>query len=169
MSIVSNTSEVGAERIEQQMFLMNCPMPTINVLPTLVNITGFNVNYNLNYSTAHANTVTVFECYIDSITEEFGASAVVYDPDEGFFSLFDNAFAWMGYMYSSAQALFQKMYAFGTLVSYYISPMNFNVLGYTIDDLAGIALSVVIIIYSLCYIAVGAMMYKILVPSGGTG
>lgn len=167
LGIISNTSQEGTDRIEQQMFLMNCPMPTVNVLPTLTNITGFNVEYTMNYSTAHANTVTVFECYLNG--ENYAVNTVVYDPDEGFFSLFDNAFAWMGYIFSSAQALFQKMYAFGTLVTFFITPTNFNIFGYTIADLSGMALSIVVIIYAMCYIAIGAFLYKVLVPSGGVG
>lgn len=103
--------------IEGKIFLMNCPYPVFSALPTLTNITGVNVEYTIDYNTtAHANKVVIFECTIDPMTGLFGANTVIYEPTEGFFSLFDNAFAWIGYVYATITAFFQKVFIFFSLM-----------------------------------------------------
>lgn len=155
MGIISNSGSLSADNIENQLFLMNCPMPTHNVLPTITSIEGFTVVYTLDYNiTAHHDKVVVFECYIDTITNQTGVNTVVYDPDDGFFSTFDNAYAWVGYIFSSINALGQKMYALGVLLSYYLLPLNFEFLGFTLDEISPIALLIIITIYLMAWLAI---------------
>lgn len=167
-AIVSNSSPTGLDSIEEQMFLMNCPYPVYSALVNVNNITGFNVGYTLNYTTGNENTVVVFDCNVDPITGNFGVDLVVYDPDEGFFALFDNAFAWVGYLHATFTSAFQKIQAFFTLVSFVVTPTNFNILGFTINDLGGVGLFVVVGLYVMCYVGIGIFLYKNLNPFGGS-
>lgn len=66
-----------------------------------------------------------------------------------------------------SEILVNKAGAFFTIVFFILSPANFNILGYTINDIGGVALMFIISIYALCYIAIAAMLYKMLSPFAG--
>lgn len=169
LALISNTSPTGIDAIEGQMFLMNCPYPTFSAVPIVNNITGFTVEYTMNYSSGNENTVVVFDCSIDSITGNYQVSTIVYDPSEGFFALFDNAFAWVGYVHATFTSAFQHIQAFFVLVGFLVTPSNFNILGFTIADLSGVALMIVVGLYLMCYVGIGIFLYKNLNPlSGGS-
>lgn len=57
--------------------------------------------------------------------------------------------------------------AFFQLMAIVLTPAGFNLLGFTIADLSGVALMGVIGIYIMCYIAIGALIYKIISPFAG--
>lgn len=146
------------------MYLMNCPLPVYQGNVTNLNIDGFSVTYNVTYSSSNS-TGSLFECYttgnlfgVNEIVKDYGATAFGAIP-----------YGWLGYTADSLTILFQRVQALFTLISFFISPTNFNILGYTIADISGIALMFVIAIYALCYISVGAWLYKTFSPFSGVG
>ena len=173
-AVISNTSSIGQDNIEFQMFLMNCPYPVYNALPMLDvdPIDGFTVIYTMNYSIAHVNKVSVFECFDSNaglpLPRAPTVNLIVYEPTESFFTAFDNAFAWIGYIYNLFTALFQKATALLTLVGYIVTPINFNILGYGISDISGTGLLFIIFLYAFCYISIGVWLYKVIMPFGGS-
>ena len=168
LAILSNSGEDGATRIEQQMFLMNCPMPIYNGDVSNLDIIGFGVNYTVTYYSSVTDfNGTFFQCSLDSITGAFTVSAISKPYDATVFSVIP--IGWYGYLADFFVALFARLEAFFILVSFFVSPTNFNILGITISDLTGVSLMLVISLYALCYIAVGAMTYKLLSPFSGVG
>lgn len=118
MAFLSFIFQSGLEDIDDKVYLTNCPYPTFGIAPYDVNIENNRVTYSLNYSDANAGDVYVFNCYID--TGNQALQVIHYDSSDGFFSLFDNAFAWIGYAYNSITAFFQKAQANIDLVYTYI-------------------------------------------------
>lgn len=96
--------------LEGRIYLMNCPYPSFSAFPYNVTINNVNVEYELNY-TGFENDLFIFTC---SVAENgtFGVSIASFESTEGFFSLFDNAFAWIGYVYSSITVFFGKVVSF---------------------------------------------------------
>lgn len=101
------------EAIDVQLLKMNCPYPVFSADVNNVNINGTQVTYEIVYNTTFANDIFVFNCGGDNL---MSVSVTYYDSVEGFFALFDNAFAWIGYVYFSILAFFGKVVAFGSLI-----------------------------------------------------
>lgn len=146
------------------MFLSNCPLPIYAGVATLNDIDGFAVNYTVAYSDTN-NTGTFFECSASGGV--FGANTVIKDYGATLFDFIP--YGWLGYIADFLTTVFQRVYAIFTLISFFVAPLNFSIFGYTIADLAGIPLMIVISVYAMCYIFVGAMVYKILSPFSGVG
>lgn len=167
LSILSNVGEDSVDRIEEQMFLMNCPLPIFSDIATLNSIDGYSVNYTITAGEINGTDTegTRFICSIDSITGNFQASTSIEPYGEALFDFIP--FGWLGYLAHTLTDIFARLQAMFTLVSFFVSPTGFNILGFTLDDLTGFALLLVISIYGLCYLAIGVMMYKILSPFAG--
>ena len=166
LAVVSNTSATSLQNIQDQMYLMNCPLPIYNGVATLTSIDGFALNYTIAYNNTVDSNGTFFRCSLDLLSNpHFNASAEIKEYGYTLFSAIP--IGWLGYVADSLTVLWQRIYAFFTLVSFFVTPTNFNILGYTIADLAGIALMIVIGIYGLCYLFIGAMLYKLFSPFSG--
>lgn len=153
------------------MFTMNCPLPIYDATATLGNpvYIGFTLNYTLTYGTGGNNaTGTYFQCYVDPLSNpEYQVNLQNKNYGETLFGFIP--YGWLGYLADTLTVLGQRITALFTLISFFISPTNFNILGYTIADISGIALMFVIAIYALCYISVGAWLYKTFSPFSGVG
>jgi len=167
LGIVSNSSENSLDRIQTQMYLMNCPFPLYDAVATVGNPSyiGFQLNYTLTFGTGGSNTTgTYFRCYVDPTsnpeyqinvqTKNYGETAFGFIP-----------IGWLSYIGDNLSVAFVRIVAFFTLISYFVSPSNFDILGYTIADITGVALLFVILLYGLCYVFIGAMIYKIVSPA----
>ena len=171
LAIVSNSSEDSQIDIQRQMFLMNCPLPIYNGDVTNLDIIGFSVNYTVTYYQSITNfNGTFFECSYTPNPDpdlDLSVNAISKEYDSTLFSVIP--IGWYGYLADFLVTIFARLEAMFILIGFYVTPTGFNILGYTINDLSGTALLVVIGIYGLCYVAIGIMMYKILSPFSGVG
>lgn len=143
-------------------------MPIYNGDVTNLDILGFSVNYTVTYYSSLTDfNGTFFQCSLDSITGAFTVSAISKPYDATLFSVIP--IGWYGYIADFLVAVFARLEAMFTLIGFFVLPTGFNILGITIDDLSGYALMLVISIYGLSYLAIGALMYKILSPFGEAG
>lgn len=166
LAIASNASDTGLQSIQDQMYLMNCPLPIYNGIATLNSIDGYALNYTIAYNNTVDSNGTFFRCSLDLLSNpHFNASSEIKEYGYTLFSAIP--IGWLGFVSDSLTVLGQRIYAFFTLVSFFVTPSNFNLLGYTIADLTGIALMIVIGAYGLCYLFIGAMVYKIVSPFSG--
>ena len=163
LAIVSNTSEDSINNIEDQMFLANCPLPIFDQVATANDIVGFAVNYTVTFGNGTDTDGSFFECTAEDGL--FGVSVTVKEYGATLFSAIP--IGWLGYLADSITVLFERLYAVFTLITYFVTPANFNILGYGLADVDGIALMLIIGIYALCYIAVGVWIYKTVSPFSG--
>jgi hypothetical protein len=158
IAIISNTGATSISNIQHQFDRIACPLPSQSGLwnssGTIV-LTGATYNYpNVGNQTITLTCTGIHTT--NGVDYLYGAPGVALGV---FFYIGDYV----------SEILANKVSAFFTIVYYILTPANFNVLGYTISDLAGIALMFVIAIYAICYIAVGAWLYKVLSPFAGAG
>lgn len=175
LGIVSNSSAESIDVIQGQMFIMNCPLPIYNGVATLDPIAPFN-GFALNYTVTSNPDITTdfngtkFECTYDPLSAppHLGANTVIYNY--GATTFFGTIpYGWLGYLSDTLGNIFGRLQAMFTLISFFVAPTNFNILGYSLTDLGGFALMFVIAIYAFCYIAIGAFLYKTLSPFSGVG
>jgi hypothetical protein len=175
LGLVSNSSDASIVKIEDQMFLINCPLPIYDGVATLVSIDGFALNYTVVYGSGAVDgggsaqnfNGTFFECQLDLLsTPHFNANTII--KEYGATTLFGTVpYGWLGYVADFFTSVFQSLQAVFTLISFFVTPSGFNIAGFTIDDLSGQALLIVIMIYGFCYVTIGIMLYKVLSPFGG--
>lgn len=172
LGIVSNSSESSLLHIEQQMFLMNCPFPIYNGEATVNSIDGYTVNYTVSKSNLIKNNFngTRFDCTIDPLSgpPQIGVSTAILQYGASTF-WGTIPYGWIGYLSDTLGNLLDRMQAMFTIVGFFITPSNFNILGYTLGDLSGMALFVIVAVYAMCYIFIGIMIYKIVSPFSGVG
>lgn len=156
LAMVSNTSATSISNIQTQFNRISCPAPAFSGLwnnTGTIEYSGATYNYPNVSNQTLTLTCTSFHTP-DGQDYNMGCPAcvgwVVFVPD------------WLG-------SLADRVQGFFTIVYFILTPANFNILGYTIADLAGIALMFLIGVYAFCYIAIGAMLYKILSPFSGVG
>lgn len=168
IGILSNVSDAGQKNIQDQMFLMNCPKPIYSGVIGNVTFTSyFSFNYTTSQTAGNA-TGTFFECRLDFLSVNHPALSII-EKEYGhtvFSAIPDGALLWIG---DTLYIVGQNVTAFLTLITYFVTPVNFNILGITVSDLGGIALTVVIATYALCYIFIGIFLYKTVSPFGGGG
>ena len=175
LGIVSNTSEDSTTRIQRQMFLINCPEPsydgqynasniTIDGFTTLLGTNDANNPYLNNVT--FGNLGTVFRCHIAPLTPGLAAQINTSNKDYQATTLgFPSG--WFSFAGDFIGALFQRINQFFTLIGYFVLPTGFDIMGYGIGELSGYAIMFVVGIYALCYIFIGAMLYKIISPFAG--
>jgi len=158
LAIINNTSPTAISTIQQQFNRISCPLPSQSGLwnssGTIMYVGG-----TYNYPNVGNQTLTLTCTYVhtlDGIDYYYGQPAVAI-----------GVFFFVGDYIS--EILANKVSAVMEIVFYILTPANFSVFGYTINDLSGIALMIIIGIYAFCYIAIGAMLYKILSPFSGVG
>lgn len=166
MAIVSNSAPSSIAAIQTQFERFGCPMPSITGLWSQPESNGQGVNAtNLQYSGATYNypnvgnqtlTLTCTEVHtLDSFDYAYGSPTVAFAGTIFFIS------DWL------SELIVNKLAAFFTILFYILTPANLNFLGFTIADLTGVALMAIIGLYILCYIAIGALLYKIISPFAG--
>ena len=167
MALVSNTSQTAIENVENQIFLMNCPYPINAGRANNTNIDGLTVNYTLwKDSSSDDYHITTFECTIDPITGNKGASTTVYETANNWFT------ASTGFLFYVMEGLFAvagQIQAFLTLFSFILTPANFEILGYTLADLSGVAVAFVVGVYLFSYVFLVAWLYVTFNPFKGSG
>lgn len=155
MGFVSNQNPTALAGIQDQLDRFSCPMP---VQTGLWNNTGTLVYSNGTYNYANVDsqvlTLTCTEVHtLDGVNYYYGQPAVAI-----------GVFFYVG---DYVSAILDKLLAVFTILGFYLAPINFEILGYTIEDLALLAQMAIISIYGFCYIMIGIMIYKIVSPFSG--
>ena len=172
-AIISNSSVTGLTNINIQFHKLRCPTPLEQGVDQMTNGTAgleitYNVDINGNSTTnEQAQVGTFYRCEFDPLSAPPGTSiqTTIKQYKATCFSVIPCG--WFGYVGDYLSILGEKIGAFFTLVSYILAPVNFNILGYTIADIGGVGLMLVIGLYIFCYIGIGVFLYKTALPSGG--
>ena len=177
LAIVANSSSDSQENIQRQMFLMNCPEPSYDgqYNATNVSINGFSVLLGTNNSTnPYMNNVTfggngtVFRCYVDTLSSGTGYTVTMSNKDYQEVTLgFPSG--WFKFAGDFIGQLFKRITELFIMIGFFVTPSNFNILGYTLDDISGLILLFVISLYAICYIAIAVLIYKVISPFSGAG
>lgn len=156
LGIVSNTGATATDNIQFQFDRLSCPMPVQTGLwnsSGIIMLTGGTYNYENVGSPV--NTLTCTEVHtLDGVDYYYGQPAVAI-----------GVFYYIGDYIS--ELFGNKVVAIFTLISYILTPANFDILGYTLADVTGIALLFIIGLYSFAYIAIGIFLYKTISPFAG--
>lgn len=172
LGFVSNTSSDAIDLIQGQMFLMNCPFPIYNGVATLVEIDGFALNYTVVYHNDIKTDFngTAFECTYDPLSAPPHIGANTHIRQYGATTFWGTLpYGWLGYLSDSLGTFVNRTQALFTLISFYVTPSNFNILGMTLSNIPTIASLFIILIYAFCYITIGIMLYKVVSPFSGVG
>ena len=158
IGIIGNSGQTSTENFQDQMYLMNCPLPIYDGVATLNSVDDFALNYTVSYGTGASSggvaqnfNGTYFNCYV---TEHLnGANTII--KEYGATTLFGTIpYGYLGYIADWITAQFQHVQAFFTMVSFLLTPVNFSIFGYTINDLSEVAVMVVIGVYIFAYIGI---------------
>ena len=173
ISIISNASPTAQASIQNNLYLMGCPFPLQNQLmdltqpPTVLNNAVVYVALPPNQKVSNVTgTGTFFYCFIQTVNPKVPeVNTYPRDYQATAFANFPSGwFQWVG---DSLGVLFQRVVAFGQLLYFFLTPVNFNIAGFTINNLSGQALMLIVGIYAICYLSVGTMVYKALSPFTG--
>ena len=157
-AIVSNSGQTGTANIQSLMDRLGCPMPSSTGLWNSSNTLILN-NFTYNYPHVNNQTLT-FTC-----TDVHTADGIDYNYGQPLVAI--------GVLYYAndylSELFFNKASAVFTMIGYVLAPINFDVWGYTLDDLSGIAVMIVIALYIFAYIPIGILVYKAISPFTGMG
>jgi hypothetical protein len=174
MGIVSNASEDSFTRVEDQIFLMNCPFPLYEGVAENLNIDGLTLNYTIAHNRdINGNTTTVdsdkvggsFECHLNGV----GLKASSFSTHQYAITTFGFNWGYVGYLADSLTTTILKIQAFLTMFSFILTPANFGVLGYGLSDLSGEALMVVVGVYLIAYVFIASWLFLTFNPFKGSG
>lgn len=156
LGIISNTGATATDNIQDQFDRLSCPMPSQTGL--------WNNSGVITYSGATYN-------YEDVSTPVLTLTCTSVHTLDGVDYLNGQPLAPVGALYYVGDYISEifanKLVAIFTLIGYILTPANFDILGYTLTDITGIALLFIIGLYSFAYIAIGIFLYKSLSPFAG--
>jgi hypothetical protein len=175
MGIVSNTSEDSFTRVEDQIFLMNCPYPLYEGVAENLSIEGLVLNYTIAHNRdINGNTTTTdsdkvggsFECHLNGT----GLKGASFSTHQYAITTFGFNWGYVGFLADSLTTTIVKVQSFLILFSFILTPANFGVLGYGLDDLSGASLMVVVGVYIVSYVFVATWLWVTFNPfKGGSG
>lgn len=168
MAIVSNSGQTATANIQTQMDTLGCDFPdfTLGGNSTGNGCINTNTYTNNTFTLIPAFTfynLTVPSCVFFSCGENGTQQWVAETAPAGIPT------GWLDYTADILSVTSSKLVAVGTIISYVLAPINFDVLGYTIDDLSGVALMLVIGLYVFCYTPIALLLVKGLSPFAGMG
>lgn len=156
LAVISNSSPTAISNIQTQFNKISCPLPPASGLWNNSGTFTFD-NFAYNKRSVSNNTLTLTCSQVRTmhgVDYNYGQPTIAIGV---FFYASD-------YL---SELLFNKGGAVATIIGFILTPANFTILGFTINDLTGLALMAVIGIYAVCYIFIGAMIYKMLSPFAG--
>ncbi len=172
LGIVGNTGQSSILNIQDQLFLINCPDPIFEGVATNVTISGFAVFYTIthdrdingNFTSNDQDKVgTEFDCTVTN--HLFGVSTSTREYGATLFSVIN--YGWFGYVADWLSHTLEKASSLFVLIAYFVTPSNFDIMGFTLDDLEGIALIIILGVYVFCYIPIAIFVYKAISPFVG--
>lgn len=157
LALISNTSPSSVARTQEQFARIYCPIPLYNTHDYLNNTYTYN-NGGMYYQCFWDDLSVPESIHITMIAKSYNATAFGGVPT-----------GWLDYVGDSIATFFIKVGAVGNLLSYFLTPIGFNILGYGFDDIGLTAQLFVIVVYVFMYFSIGAMAYKIISPFAGGG
>ena len=157
MAVVSNSGQTATANIQHQFNRLGCPMPEGSGLWNNSGvITRSNFTYNYEAVNQNVLTLTCTDVHtMDGIDYCFGCPS---PPAVGIL-VFINDYL--------SELFGNKGGAIGTIIAYVLTPINFDVMGFTIADLSGLSLMFVIGLYIFAYLPIGIFIYKAIIPFAG--
>lgn len=171
-AIISNSSALGLQKINNQFNLLTCPLPISNGIDYL----NGTINYDrdINGAPTQISGGTIVGTYYICKTLNNNQNSITTDIKQYGFNCTFGSFAvapcgFLGYISDWIGATVQKLLATVTLLGFILTPINFNILGYTIANIGGIPLMMVIGIYAIAYVGIGIYLYKTASPVASVG
>lgn len=155
LGVVSNASVPSLVRIQYQFDRLTCPFPTHNGQDQLIFDGELAFGVNITHSSAPDNG-TKYTCEFDPLSGENGATTFYADYknyDETCFSVIPCG--WFTYALDFLTMIADKFGAFFSLLVYFLTPVNFEIMGYDINDVTGLGLAFLIGTYVFFYIGIG--------------
>jgi hypothetical protein len=174
---LSNTNPTALNGVNLQFHILTCKLPIYNGVYNLINqTTTYDVDLNGTavapsglFGASSPFVGTFFNCYdanagglgpislaTATIIKEYGANCYAVIPC-----------GMLGYVGDYLSAVAAKLQAMFTLVAFYLTPINFNILGFTIADMSPMAQMAILGLYGFDYIMIGVFIYKVLSPYTG--
>jgi len=169
LAIISNSSITGQNEITNQISIMSCPFP---IQEGVYNTTSRNVDHDREINpTTHfltGNTTsditkkagTFFRCYTELNAGQQVPAVTVMPLPYGATCGYIFPCGWFAWVADTILILEQKLTAFFTIISFFITPVNFNIVGYTIGDLSGVASTFVLGIYMFIYLGIAIFIFS---------
>jgi len=146
---------------------MNCPFPINGGIANNTNIVGLTVTYDLIRDNATEDyRLTLFDCQVtDPNTPLYAVSTTVLTTSNNWFNVGQS---YLAYLMNVIFAVFAKLQAVFSILSFIITPANFTIIGYSLADISGVGLGFVILIYAICYMIIGVWLYVTFMPFKGS-
>lgn len=157
LSIIGNSGETSVANLIEQIDRINCPTPEGS---GLWNNTGTLTRTGQTYNYPSVSNMTLTLTCTDVHTPN-GFDYCYGCPTVSFAGMMFYLGDWI------SELVGNKGSAIGVLISFFLTPANFSFFGFTIADIGGIALMLVIALYGMSYIFIGAMIYRTLDPFSG--
>lgn len=160
IAIVNNSAPTNQDTIAHLFDRISCPMPEAgglwNSSGTIIHGNGtYNWERDGSNGAQPPDTLTCTQVHtLQGVDYYYGQPAVAIGV---FYFINDYVSELIG----------NKVSAFLEMIVFILTPASFTFLGFGIDDLEGVALMTVIGIYLMCYISIGAMIYKLITPFAG--
>jgi hypothetical protein len=159
LSLISNTSALGIEALQFQLDVMRCPFPLVEGQDQLILngelAFGMNVTHTLTNGTDYG---TKYSCELDVTSPTFATTfyADYKNYRETCFNVIPcGQFTFIGDTINNGM---NKFGAFMNILTLFLTPINFNILGFGINDIGGTGLAIVIAVYAFIYIGIGAFI-----------
>jgi hypothetical protein len=170
LGFMSNQNPTSQQHISAIFNRITCPLPIANGVDNDLTAPGINMTYNVDIDgnpagvngTGNPIVGTQYICTDDPINGNLQISSAIKEYGANCFSAFPCGF--FGYLNDWFSGMFDKLAAFFTLILQYLSPINFNILGFQLSDLNTTAQVAVLSFYAIEYIIIGISIYKIVSP-----
>jgi len=156
--IIGNTSPTGISNIQFQFDKMNCPFPLWEGIDHLTIDGELAFGMNITHSSTPNNPDpendlgTAYRCEFDPTIDETSFYTSTYTFGATCFSVIPCG--WFSFASETLTKVAEKITAFFTLLAFFLTPINFNILGFTLADIGGVGLMLVIAIYGFAYIGI---------------
>lgn len=142
-----NADNIYCKSIPQRNAIQNmqCPFPQWN---------------NINSTTG-----TFYECGTNT-TGDFESSLPRHYPTDNGFGI---PTGWFEFTADNLITGFNKLSSIMVLIVGFITPIGFNILGYTFSDVSGLASVFIWTLYGLAYMFIGIFLYKTISPFVSVG
>jgi hypothetical protein len=175
LGFMSNQNPTSQQHISAIFNRLTCPLPIANGVDNDLTAPGINMTYNVDingnpgvaFGASSGNNPgpvvgTQYICGEDPVFGSIQISAATKEYAASCFSIFPCGF--FGYLNDFIGGVADKLAAFFTLIYQYLSPIDFNILGFQLSDLNTTAQVMVLTFYAIEYIIIGISIYKIVSP-----
>lgn len=159
LGFISNQNPTALSGIQTQFNRLTCPFPSSSGLWNNTGTLEY-TNGTYNYPSVNVRNITL------TCTSVHTLNGFDYFYGTGAGVPFAGMVFFIGDLLSE---LVDKAIAFFTLAGFYLLPINFTILGYTITSMSANAQMAIIGVYGFCYIFIGIGIYKIVSPFSGAG